>query len=109
VGIGDSGVVMPEFELAVSSGEGGQAALRFTLLYGCSHGDAVTIAQTTHDPVIVVRDGLDSPATYFIYSWDETAEQVVMAADAENFVPVQRIPVPDRASVVYPSQDSRTG
>jgi len=101
---------MPEFQLAMPDGLGGQVAVRFTLIYGCSHDDAVTIAQTSHDPVIVVRDGQDNPATYFIYSWDESTGQVTMAADAENFVPVQRIhAVPDKATVVYPSQDSRTG
>ena len=70
----------------------------------------ISIAQQTHDPVIVVRDGTDKPATYFIYSWDEGAEQVIMAADADNFVPLQRIhAVPADSSVVYPDRDSRTG
>jgi len=101
---------MPEFQLAIPGDLGGEAAQRFTLIYGCSHGDAVSIAQETHDPVIVVRDGQDKPATYFIYSWDEATGQVTMAADAENFVPLQRIrAVPDEASLVYPEQDSRTG
>ena len=84
--------------------------MRFTLIYGCSHGDAISIAQETRDPVIVVREGSDKPATYFIYSWDEGAEQVTMAADAENFVPLQQIhAVPADSSVVYPDQDARTG
>jgi hypothetical protein len=101
---------MPEFQLAMPGDLAGQVAARFTLVYGCSHGEAVTIAETTHEPVIVVRDGQDKPATYFIYSWDENTEQVIVAADADNFVPLQRIrAVPDEASVVYPSQDSRTG
>ncbi len=101
---------MPEFELTMPGDLGDQAAMRFTLIYGCSHGDAISIAQETHDPVIVVRDGTDKPATYFIYSWDEGAEQVIMAADADNFVPLQRIhAVPADSSVVYPDRDSRTG
>ncbi len=90
---------MPEFQLAVPGELGGQIALRFTLIYGCSHGDAVTIAHETHDPVVVVRDGQDKPATYYIYSWDEDTEQVAVAADAETFVPLQQFRVvPDEAA-----------
>jgi hypothetical protein len=101
---------MPEFQLTIPSDLGGQLTMRFTLLYGCSHAEAVDIAEATHDPVLVVRDGLDTPATYFIYSWDETSDQVIMAADAENFVPLQQIhAVPDEATIVYPSPHSETG
>jgi hypothetical protein len=82
---------MPEFQLSVPGEFGSKSAIRFTLLYGCSHSDAVDLAHTSRSPVIVVRDGSDTSAAYFIYSWDEDTGQVTMVANEETFVPRQRM------------------
>jgi hypothetical protein len=88
---GNAGVVVPEFQLSGTGNPESLQAIRFNVEYGCSHSDAIGIVRATGVPLVVVRGGLEDPATYFIYSWNEDAAQVRVAADPQNFVPRQRV------------------
>ncbi len=101
---------MPEFRLSIPGDLSSRPAISFSVIYGCSQHEAVSLVETTHDPVIVVRGGQDKPATYFIYSWDESTGQIKVTADEENFVPLQRIhAVTDDVAIDYAARESRTG
>jgi hypothetical protein len=84
--------VVPDFALSATGDQGRGQAVVFTVEYECSHTDALTIVRDSRAPLVVVRGGTEKPATYFIYSWDESAGQVTVHAAADNIPPLRQVP-----------------
>lgn len=74
------GIAVPELQLSVAGDTGIVRAVRFNVIYGCSERAAMSIAQETGNPVVVIRGGQDAEPDYFIYSWDDRTQKVTRAA-----------------------------
>jgi hypothetical protein len=92
------GVAVPELQISVAGDTGIGQAVRFNVIYGCSEPAAMSMAQESGNPVVVIRGGHDAEAEYFIYSWDDRAEKVIRAASDDGAESEQPLPVPQQRS-----------